>query len=155
MKRALPTSLILALTNRGGVANRLTGRPLRSSPDRCHASAERSAVSVASRREVGLTWLGILVMVGAFVAFLAHVARGLLRDGTAPMRVLEGAVYVALVSLLLYGALVYLCARHGYLRRVVDHRRESVVGGALCCGDDAPPRVVILSRVRILRIPVS
>jgi cellulose synthase (UDP-forming) len=114
------------------------------SSDERSLRGERSSRGVEARREVGVTWLGILVTVGAFVAFLAHVVRGLLRDGTAALQVLEGAVYVALVSLLLYGALVYLCARHGYLRRVVDRRRESVASGARCCDDDAPARVVIL-----------
>ena len=75
------------------------------SAERCHSSGERSAVGVASRREVGLTWLGILVMLGAFAAFVAHVAQNLLRDA-AVFRILEGALYVALVSLLVYGALV-------------------------------------------------
>ena len=83
-------------------------------------------------------------MVSAFVAFLAHVVRGLLRDGMAALQVVEGAVYVGLASLLLYGALVYLCARHGYLRRVVEHRRALRVSGRAPGHDDAPPRVVIL-----------
>jgi cellulose synthase/poly-beta-1,6-N-acetylglucosamine synthase-like glycosyltransferase len=116
-----------------------------SSSERCHSSGERSAVGVASRREVGLTWLGILVTLGAFAAFLAHVGRHLLRDGTAVLHIVEGAVYVTLVSLLVYGALVYLCARRGYLQRVADHGRGSRPSGGLrACSGDGPPRVVIL-----------
>jgi cellulose synthase (UDP-forming) len=129
---------------KAGSRNADTADPMLSSAERCHSSGERSSLSVASRREVRLTWLGILVMLGAFAAFLAQVARDLLRDGTAALQVLEGAVYVALVSLLVYGALVYLCARHGYLRRVVEHRRGSRAGGLPACYDGAPPHVVML-----------
>jgi cellulose synthase (UDP-forming) len=112
--------------------------------ERCPSSGERSPIIGASNREVGLTWFGILLMLVAFVAFLAHVARHLLRDGTAAPQVLEGAVYVTLVSFLAYGALVYLCARHGHLRRIADHRRASRAGGVPASCDERPPGVVIL-----------
>src|SRR4051812_40592844 len=110
--------------------------------ERGRRSGERSPFNRASRREAVLTWLAILVMLAAFSAFVAEVARYLLRDG-AVLQILEGAVYVALVSLLMYGALVYLCARHGYLRRLADHRRGAPPGGLATFDTDESPRVVI------------
>src|SRR3954470_8991816 len=83
---------------------------MHSFDERCSGSGERFPSNRASRREAALTWLAILLMMAAFTAFVAEVARYLLRDGAAVGQILEGAVYVALVSLLMYGALVYLCA---------------------------------------------
>src|SRR4051794_36811970 len=117
---------------------------MHSRDERCQRSGERSPFNGWWRREAGLTWLGILVTATAFTAFVAEVARHLLRDGAPVLHIVEAAVYVALVSLLIYGALVYLCARHGYLRRIADHRRAVRAGSVCTFDEDRPPAVVIL-----------
>src|SRR4051794_8506948 len=117
---------------------------MHSFDERCSGSGERFPSNRASRREAALTWLAILLMMAAFTAFVAEVARYLLRDGAAVVQILEGAVYVALVSLLMYGALVYLCARHGYLQRLAEHRRGAPPGGLPTFDKDESPRVEIL-----------
>src|SRR4051794_33096660 len=117
---------------------------MHSRDERCQRSGERSPFNGWWRREAGLTWLGILVTATAFTAFVAEVARHLLRDGAPVLHIVEAAVYVALVPLLIYGALVYLCARHGYLRRIADHRRAVRAGSVCTFDEDRPPAVVIL-----------
>jgi cellulose synthase (UDP-forming) len=81
--------------------------------------------------------------VGAFVAFLVHVARHLGGEAASPAQIAEATAYVSVVSLLLYGALVYLFARDGHLRRLGSDLRPSAPTARAECRAEAP-RVVTL-----------
>lgn len=73
------------------------------------------------RREIALTRLGIAVTVCAFVAFMATIALGVGEGPSSVPQLGEAAIYVLLVSMLVYGGLTYQLARLGYLRRRANH----------------------------------
>jgi cellulose synthase (UDP-forming) len=74
-----------------------------------------------------VTAAGLVVTVLAWAVTVRHEAGFLasaLREGD-DLAAAYAALYLALVSLLVYGSLVYLVARWGHLARLVTHRRAS------------------------------
>jgi cellulose synthase (UDP-forming) len=77
------------------------------------------------RREVVWSSAAIAVTLAAFVAFLANYGLAALADIRTPMDFARAGVFLTIVVLLVYGGLVYLCARLGYMRRRTGFRHAS------------------------------
>lgn len=77
------------------------------------------------RAEVFRSSAAILVTLGAFVAFLTTYGFAALADVHAPLDFIRAALFLMIVTLLVYGGLVYLFARLGYMRRRSAFRHAS------------------------------
>ena len=86
------------------------------------SSQQRPEDRLSDRRLRGEMWLtrvGILVTLGAFVAFGVEYFRvaAVHRD---PCELAQAAVFLFVVAFLVYGGLVYLTSRLGWLRRKLE-----------------------------------
>jgi cellulose synthase (UDP-forming) len=73
------------------------------------------------RAEIWLTRVGVLVTLGAFTAFGVEYLR-VAATHRDPSELAQAAVFLFVVSFLVYGGLVYLTSRLGWLRRKLDFR---------------------------------
>jgi cellulose synthase/poly-beta-1,6-N-acetylglucosamine synthase-like glycosyltransferase len=78
------------------------------------------------RWERRLSRAAIVVTLAAFCAFLAAYSASAEAHLRAPVDFLEAATFVLIVALLVYGGLVYLCARVGYMRRRIAFPHASI-----------------------------
>jgi cellulose synthase/poly-beta-1,6-N-acetylglucosamine synthase-like glycosyltransferase len=75
---------------------------------------------ISHRRLVAEVWVSgaaLLITVVAFTVFLLTLGTTLSERISSPLELLPAAAYLLIVSLLVYGALVYLVSRLGYMRR--------------------------------------
>src|SRR5438876_6921787 len=69
--------------------------------------------------------VAIIVTLAAFGAFLVAYGASAYAHLGASWGLVKAATFVTIVALLVYGALVYLCARLGYMRRRTAFRHAS------------------------------
>jgi cellulose synthase/poly-beta-1,6-N-acetylglucosamine synthase-like glycosyltransferase len=67
----------------------------------------------------------IIATLAAFAAFLGSYGFAALADIHTPLDFIRAAAFLTVVTLLVYGGLVYLCARLGYMRRRSAFRHAS------------------------------
>jgi cellulose synthase/poly-beta-1,6-N-acetylglucosamine synthase-like glycosyltransferase len=92
-----------------------------------------------------LTRVGILVTLGAFTAFGVEYLR-VVATHRAPGELAQAAVFLLVVSFLVYGGLVYLTSRLGWLRRKLEFRHaEAAELHAFCSGTPASLAILIPS----------
>jgi cellulose synthase/poly-beta-1,6-N-acetylglucosamine synthase-like glycosyltransferase len=77
------------------------------------------------RGEVLWSSSAIALTLAAFVAFLVTFGHAALAGIRTPLDLVRAAGFLAVVALLVYGGLVYLCARLGYMRRRSEFRHAS------------------------------
>jgi len=105
-------------------------------PDRLTLAPLDDHVAPPRRRDDGLAhrqvrgevlWssAAIAVTLASFVAFLATYGVAALADIRTPVDLIRAGVFLTIVLLLVYGGLVYLCARLGYMRRRSAFRHAS------------------------------
>lgn len=97
------------------------------------------------RVEMWLTRVGILVTLGAFAGFGVEYLR-VVATHRAPSELAQAAVFLLVVSFLVYGGLVYLTSRLGWLRRKLEFRHAGAAElHAFCSGTPASLAILIPS----------
>ena len=109
------------------------------------SSGQRPEDGLSSRRLRGEMWLtrvGILVTLGAFTGFGVEYLR-VAATHLDPSELAQAAVFLFVVSFLVYGGLVYLTSRLGWLRRRLEFRHASATELRAFCSE-TPASLAIL-----------
>src|ERR687897_1957821 len=109
------------------------------------SSGQRPEDGLSSRRLRGEMWLtrvGILVTLGAFTGFGVEYLR-VAATHLDPGELVQAAVFLFVVSFLVYGGLVYLTSRLGWLRRRLEFRHAGATELRAFCSE-TPASLAIL-----------
>ena len=109
------------------------------------SSGQRPEDGLSSRRLRGEMWLtrvGILVTLGAFTGFGVEYLR-VAATHLEPGELAQAAVFLFVVSFLVYGGLVYLTSRLGWLRRRLEFRHTAASELRAFCSE-TPASLAIL-----------
>jgi cellulose synthase (UDP-forming) len=80
-----------------------------------------------ARQETRLSTVAVIVTLGVFGAFLFAYGAAAEAHVRTPLGFLKAALFLTIVGFLVYGGLVYLCARVGYMRRRRAFRHASTL----------------------------
>src|SRR5687767_14674936 len=109
------------------------------------SSGQRPEDGLSFRRLRGEMWLtrvGILVTLGAFTGFGVEYLR-VAATHLDPGELVQAALFLFVVSFLVYGGLVYLTSRLGWLRRRLEFRHASATELRAFCSE-TPASLAIL-----------